>query len=519
MSKGARLAHRTRIVRHAGLGLLCCLLVSRAHADAWLDAGDAALRHHVEYLVDSGVIDLPLGAWPIPSVDVAVALGKVDRGAALPAKYLPSLNYVERRIDELSRSATRLRAHASGAARPLVIRAFEDTPRAEGELGADFTAAGERFSGRLSVQLVGNPDDDKSARLDGTYGTVRLGNWLVTAGALDRWWGPGWEGSLLLSNNARPVPAISLDRESSQPFRTPWLSWIGPWRLTTFMGKMEEHRQDRDHPLLFGMRITARPFSNLRLGPILPLRGIEFALERTAQWCGEGLPCDLHAFGNVFAGNDNAGETVDPEEEPGNQLAGWTLRYASPFPEVPLAVYRQKTGETIDMDSPLPRRTLSLYGAETWGSLSRGYTWRLHAEYADTACSPRPGEHDRSFDCAYNNGLFNVEGYRYRGRPVGYSADGDSLARSLGILLTTPSDQVASLLVRKIQINRGGGIPDLKHSLADRPTELWNVETSLAMPTDRGSWRIGLGADQLEDIATGRRERLVRGFLRWDLQF
>ena len=25
----------------------------------------------------------------------------------------------------------------------------------------------------------------------------------------DRWWGPGWDGSLILSNNARPIPAIT----------------------------------------------------------------------------------------------------------------------------------------------------------------------------------------------------------------------------------------------------------------------------------------------------------------------
>ena len=35
--------------------------------------------------------------------------------------------------------------------------------------------------------------------------------------------------------------------------------------------------------------------------------------------------------GTCSAGNDNAGENVDPEDEPGNQLASWDIRWASPI--------------------------------------------------------------------------------------------------------------------------------------------------------------------------------------------
>ena len=58
----------------------------------------------------------------------------------------------------------------------------------------------------------------------------------------------------------------------------------------TGMGKMEEHREDRDHPWLFGTRLSFRPFGNIKIGSVHPFRGFEFALERTAQWCAEGLP-------------------------------------------------------------------------------------------------------------------------------------------------------------------------------------------------------------------------------------
>ena len=152
------------------------------------------------------------------------------------------------------------------------------------------------------------------------------------------------------------MPAIALDRAVSEPFETKWLSWIGPWRLTTFMGYMEGGREDYDHPLLFGLRMSARP-----------LDGLEISVERTAQWCGEGRSCNWDDFWNLWWGNDNAGENVDAEDEPGNQLAGWDIRWASPIGDWNYALYNQHTGETIDNKIPRPYRSMDIAGLETWG--------------------------------------------------------------------------------------------------------------------------------------------------------
>lgn len=249
----------------------------------------------------------------------------------------------------------------SGAARPQALRTFRDEPRAE--YGATAGYAGnfsEHFGGRLELTVVGSPPDGDNYRLDGSYLTGRLGNWLVTVGAQDRWWGSGWQGSLILGNNARPVPAISLDRAESLPFESKWLRWIGPWRLSTFLGYMEGDRGDYDHPLLFGARVAARP-----------LKGLEISLERTAQFCGEGRSCTWSDFWNLWWGNDNSGENVDPKDEPGNQLAGWDVRWASPIGSWPYAIYWQHTGETIDNQLYRPYRSMDLGGAETWATSTR----------------------------------------------------------------------------------------------------------------------------------------------------
>ncbi len=72
------------------------------------------------------------------------------------------------------------------------------------------------------------PDDDKRLRLDGSYGALLLGNWIVSAGYVDRWFGPGQEGSLILSDNARPVPSVSIERNHADAYENFLLSWIGP---------------------------------------------------------------------------------------------------------------------------------------------------------------------------------------------------------------------------------------------------------------------------------------------------
>jgi len=490
-------------------------------AEAWFDAGDSALRSDVQYLVDSGVIDVVLTSWPIPSADIAWALENVKAREHLSAGQRAAIGRLQRRLSVFRSDAFRIGGHASGAANPIELRTFENTPREEAEIGGTVSDAGERFAGRLAVQWVHDPDDGKSVRLDGTYGSMRLGNWLLTLGALDRWWGPGWDGSLLLSNNARPVPAVALDRESSRPFESKWLSWIGPWRFSTFMGKMEEHREDRDHPWLFGTRLSFRPFGNIKIGAVHPFRGFEFALERTAQWCAEGLPCDLDAFWHVLAGKDSAGVVVSTEEEPGNQLGGYSLRWGSPATWFPVAFYYQRTGESGDLNGTSIRigRQLTLWGAESWWATSSGSMWRVHGEIAYTTCGDSSGGEAVVFDCAYTNHLFPVEGYRYRGRPVGHSIDGDGRSYTLGLQMTTPSAWSASMLARYAELNRGGVVPDTINTVAQEPVDDWEVELGAVLPGVKSDFRIAVGFENREDQITKQTDETFRAYLTYEYRF
>ena len=141
------------------------------------------------------------------------------------------------------------------------------------------------------------------------------------------------------------------------------------------MGRMEGDRQDYAHPLLFGMRISARP-----------LDGLEISVERTAQWCGEGRSCTWDDFWNLFLGNDNAGENVDRGGRA--RQSTWRVgisagRRRSATGTMP--IYNQHMGETIDNKIPRPYRSMDMIGIETWGESQK--RWQLLARRA------RVGEH------------------------------------------------------------------------------------------------------------------------------
>jgi hypothetical protein len=237
---------------------------------------------------------------------------------------------------------------------------------------AGFSWTGDIFAVNLNAALVDNSIDGDALYPDGTYLGMAFGNWMLSAGWQERWWGPGHDGSLILSTNARPSPGFAIQRNRSTAFDNRWLRWIGPWSLTSFVNVLDDERVI-DDALLFGFRISFKPISSL-----------EISLSRTAQFCGKARPCDLKAIGNMLLGKDNRGITVDVNEEPGNQLAGFDVRWALPM-QIPVALYLQWIGEDGRDAKAIPGSWLRQAGVEVWGRVGEA-THRTHIEVSDTSC-------------------------------------------------------------------------------------------------------------------------------------
>ncbi|HSN72338.1 MAG TPA: capsule assembly Wzi family protein, partial [Steroidobacteraceae bacterium] len=211
-----------------------------------------------------------------------------------------------------------------------------------------------------------------------------------------------------------------------------------------------------------------------------------------------------------ITGNDNPGENVDPDEEPGNQMAGWDVRWASPFGAGPWAVYWHEIGEDESGRRPIFR--LKQAGVEVWGGAESGGAWRAHAEWADT----NPACAEGSSGCAYRGGPYDVEGYSYFERSLGHPMFYNSEMISAGLHVTTAVGDRYSGLVRWADINqRESG---RFHTVASDNVELWNLE--LGYETDRqiGTIRAGVGVDHGER-ADGTSYLAGRGFIELRRQF
>lgn len=466
------------------------------HAEPWLAPGNESLRNDIQLLADAGVLRGPTTTWPLSWPDIAR-----DVHGAEPEKLDQITADALLRVQRVARVAAAngfsgIGIRAAGAHEPVRLRGFADTPREEAELGAQASWLTEHFAVNLAATVVADPDDGKQLRADGSYLGVNVGNFMISAGYMERWWGPGWEGSLILSTNARPIPSLTLERNYTDPFKTPLLSWLGPWRASIALGRMESH----------GLEVPGVRFMAARAN-FRPRPWLEIGLTRTAQWCGGERDCGWQTFRDMLIGRDNQVVDGSVDTQPGNQMAGYDLRLRSPWKRLPLAFYGQLIGE--DEAGGLPAKFLGLGGVEFWTGTSLG-ALRMHLEYADTTCSF--SRQEPLFNCAYRNGIY-PQGYAYRGRIIGHSMDNDSRMLSLGAILSFTGGDVLSATVERVNLNRDG---QEVHAWTATPLDLDNVELRYSRGLGPGRLTIQLGHEQggAADSATG-----FRGSLSWQQGF
>jgi len=478
------------------IACLCPLLFSSA--SPFLAPEDPFLRHDLRWLRDNRLLDAPLSTWPISWGGIDARLKEDGQGLVY-----------ERVRDRLGKERTvgwgpvigRIGFRSDRG----VARAFQSESRGGFSSGVERAWMGDRFAGKLRLTNAMNVEPDWRSRVDdgfqfdGSYFSGRLGNWSASFGQMERSWGPGWDGSLILSTNARPVPAFSIDRRIPEPFETKWLSWIGPWNATMFLGKMEENRPVPE-PYLWGMRVEFSPTI---------LNGLEIGLSRAIQLGGQGRPRHFDIFMEAFISHDNVGANTgeDPASEPGNQLAGIDFRW-HPLTQFPFAVYGQVVGE--DEDHFLPNALIFQYGIETWGEWESS-SWRIFLEFMDTASTWWTDEtHLRNV--SYNHHIYG-DGYRHHGRSLGHWADSDSEIVSLGGLLANSDGNGWGGTVRTGKLNRdGGGNSAVSNSIA---TDMKSVQ--LFHKRSFAEWdsqmTCGFGWEELKNSSTQSNENGPTGFL------
>lgn len=409
------------------------LFGARAEAVPFWEPGDSQLRHDLELVADYSNSKILITTWPM-AIDASFLEPKPDT----PDAVRTAMSRIKRKLANNNSVMHEYQAHVKlSAARlqePVSLRTFDTQPREKAELEFGLEWAGELFAWRLKTQLEWQPQDDKRARIDGSFVGAATGNWAITLGALDRWWGPGWDNSLILSSNARPVPALSISRLENTAFDVPVLNWLGPWNFIALAGQLDSHSTVPNTKFI-GFRFC-----------FAPVNGVEVGASRTIQWGGDDRPQDGRSLFDAIIGRSNVGSGGVGEDN-SNQLAGFDVRWVSPLFHQNYALYGQLIGE--DEAGFLPSLNIGLFGAEWWGGLQGGKSWRLTIEHANTHASFTDESQE---NVAYEHSTY-LSGYRYYNRVLGAAIDSDARSTKMTAMFSANNDVFWSVSIRKTAFN------------------------------------------------------------------
>lgn len=437
-----------RVPRRVSYWIASILLsgVSSAYgATPWVPVGDLAARHHIEALQTLGCLKAPTLSWPMTWAAVQRALqlsrqqlSDAEIQACEASYHYQYLQAGEQRARSMSRGVS---LTLGGANQEPLFTAFATQPEETFTGQAALYATGQHWSGRLAVSYADGDRDDQNLRFDDSYIAGVMGNWQLGAGAIDRWWGPGWQSSLALSNNARPVPGVWLSRHMLTAPESRWLSWVGPWDLQLIAGQLEHDRAVPDAKVL-GARFVFQPLDSLQIG-----------LSRLAQWGGEGRPQDLGAFWDAFIGKDNGESSgFDDDDDPSNQIAGFDFRVSVTPWGVPVGLYGQFMGE--DEAGGLPSKLSSLAGVDLLSAIGKG-SQRWFLEATETVAGSWFS--DRRFNTMYEHSTYK-SGFRNHGRNMASTWEGDARAVTLGIQQYFRSNVTVALHLTQATLNQEGVI-------------------------------------------------------------
>lgn len=242
---------------------------------------------------------------------------------------------------------------------------------------------------------VRSSENETSLKLNRAYGVIHILGIDILLGKDSQWWGPGYHGGILLTNNAKPMTMVRMT--NPEPVLLPWIfRYLGPMRFLIFITKLEKSRQGVSEPYFWGMRLNFKPHPYIEIGA-----------SRTILLGGRGRPEDLGTWWRTFIGQTEEGST----SMSGDQKAGYDVKFNFPFKFQPVQVYIDAAGEDNADTSIIPTHWAYVIGLYLPRILNHERIG-LRFEYGATK------------NKWYRHYLFGR--YQYKGMLIGHHMDKDS---------------------------------------------------------------------------------------------
>ncbi|MGZ9897796.1 capsule assembly Wzi family protein [Shewanella gaetbuli] len=454
----------------AGIAILTSFSAQSAW---WIEPTDLSLKADIQLLADHGIIVQPVTTYPLMWAGIKQDLENSAIDQLTPSQ-LAAYNRVISAYNRDHKGAN-LNVGFNGANDTARFIGFGNDYRDKAEAKVTAEVTKKWFSGRLSASYHYDAIDGNQTRLDDSFAAFKLGNWIVSGGAIQKYWGPSWDTGLIQTNNARPLPGITFSRNNSQAFETPWLNWIGPWTFTTSFSEMESDRYvpDTKH---WGARGTFRPISKLEVG-----------FSWTMQWGGEGYGNSLSDWWDgIFNGGKSEGEEKNGQE---NMLAGYDFRWSDTAFGIPYGIYYERTHEDYHHDKKKLINSANMGGFDFY---IEQVATRFFVEYSDTkvAC----GVNSKVYNCLYEHGFYKT-GYRYYDRSLGSTYDNDAVTIVLGGITQLGNQQSLSTKLRILRLNVDGTDSNPEYGgnpvSPGRYERMYQLDTSYHRPLFNGELKVG----------------------------
>ena len=277
--------------------------------------------------------------------------------------------------------------------------------------------------------LEARGDGVNTLRLLQGRAALGLGPVEISFGRQSLWWGQGRHGSLVLTDNARPLDMVRITNPS--PILLPWvLKYLGPFRFDVFWSRLKDNRVV-PHPYFAGLRLTVKPLPWLELGG-----------SRTVIFGGKGRPdVGFSDFITILGGRNLSGDADDSD-----QLAAldFLLRFSYLWGA---ELYGEWGGED---EAGGFFSNMAYTGGIYLPRLDPSERLSLRFEYADLS------HIDDNSPPWYHHGIYR-SGYTYEGKILGHPAGGTS-RDAYGELRALLPDGVTASLALDYQ-SRGSNQP------------------------------------------------------------
>lgn len=396
-------------------GLLCVFVSNDIIANPLVNQSDAqSILFDLQYLKHRGLIDGQYSTWPLSEAEVKKDLATATPVSEKDKSVLDRLNMM------LGTGSPKSSLELTEGFDGIRIRNRDIQNRN----GANVIAKTELKTGPVFSRISGQyQTEDNAWTLDGSYQAIEAKNWILSWGAVDRFWGNGQNYSLLLSNNSRPLPSVSIQRREHLAPRNHFFSWMGPWDLNVFLAQLEEDRAV-ENARLFGHRLTFRP-----------LRNFEVGLSRTIMFGGSGQSDNL---------TDSFFRSPDTDEA-SNQASQIDFAWNFKINDVPTKLVYEVYNEDFSFISPGEQAGQQL----SLSFLAKDVIW--FGEWSSTLANGQIFGRQRP-NVIYHHSPY-ASGPTFQGVSFAHAMGADSRQLGLGFMLTGEDSYFLKVMLQYFLIN------------------------------------------------------------------